>query len=297
MSDLEKKRIATAETLSEALPYMKEFSGNTFVIKFGGNAMGDSELTTSFSQNIVLMKQVGINPIIVHGGGPQIGEMLDRLNIKTNFIDGLRVTDKNTVEIVEMVLCGKINKEIVQSINNVGGTAVGISGKDSKLIKAKRLTKIDYKSDSRIENILDLGYVGEPNSINPYILNIFEKSDIIPVVAPIGVGEDGETYNINADTVAGAIASTIKATKLIILTDVKGVLDEKGKLIEEINIKLAKDLMNQNIFSEGMIPKIETCISALNNGTDAVHILDGRIKNAMILEVFTEKGIGTKIVP
>ncbi len=297
MSDLEKKRIATAETLSEALPYMKEFSGNTFVIKFGGNAMGDSELTTSFSQNIVLMKQVGINPIIVHGGGPQIGEMLDRLNIKTNFIDGLRVTDKNTVEIVEMVLCGKINKEIVQSINNVGGTAVGISGKDSKLIKAKRLTKKDYKSDSRIENILDLGYVGEPNSINPYILNIFEKSDIIPVVAPIGVGEDGETYNINADTVAGAIASTIKATKLIILTDVKGVLDEKGKLIEEINIKLAKDLMNQNIFSEGMIPKIETCISALNNGTDAVHILDGRIKNAMILEVFTEKGIGTKIVP
>tara|TARA_Y100001970_G_C14245911_1_gene868190 strand:+ start:2771 stop:3664 length:894 start_codon:yes stop_codon:yes gene_type:complete len=297
LSDLEKKRIATAETLSEALPYMKEFNGNTFVIKFGGNAMGDSDLTKSFSQNIVLMKQVGINPIVVHGGGPQIGNMLEKLDIETNFIDGLRVTDKITVEVVEMVLCGKINKEIVQSINNAGGTAVGISGKDSKLINAKRLTKKNYKSDSRIEKILDLGYVGEPNLINPYILNIFEKSDIIPVIAPIGVGDDGETYNINADTVAGAIASSIKATKLIILTDVKGVLDEKGDLIEEIDIKFAKELMARNIFSEGMIPKIETCVSALNSGTEAVHILDGRIKNAMILEVFTEKGIGTKMVP
>ncbi len=297
MSELEKKRIATAETLSEALPYMKEFNGNTFVIKFGGNAMGDAEMTQSFSQNIVLMKQVGINPIVVHGGGPQIGNMLKKLDIETNFVDGLRVTDKTTVEIVEMVLCGKINKEIVQSINNAGGTAVGISGKDSKLINAKRLTKKNYETDSSIEKILDLGYVGEPNSINPYILNIFEKSDIIPVIAPIGIGDDGQTYNINADTVAGAIASAIKATKLIILTDVKGVLDEKGILIEEIDINFARDLMSRNIFSEGMIPKIETCVSALNSGTEAVHILDGRIKNAMILEVFTEKGIGTKMVP
>tara|TARA_Y100000589_G_scaffold332333_1_gene391892 strand:+ start:4890 stop:5783 length:894 start_codon:yes stop_codon:yes gene_type:complete len=297
VSELEKKRIATAETLSEALPYMKEFNGNTFVIKFGGNAMGDAEMTQSFSQNIVLMKQVGINPIVVHGGGPQIGNMLKKLDIETNFVDGLRVTDKTTVEIVEMVLCGKINKEIVQSINNAGGTAVGISGKDSKLINAKRLTKKNYETDSSIEKILDLGYVGEPNSINPYILNIFEKSDIIPVIAPIGIGDDGQTYNINADTVAGAIASAIKATKLIILTDVKGVLDEKGILIEEIDINFARDLMSRNIFSEGMIPKIETCVSALNSGTEAVHILDGRIKNAMILEVFTEKGIGTKMVP
>ncbi|MBL42798.1 MAG: acetylglutamate kinase [Rhodospirillaceae bacterium] len=276
---------------------MKEFNGNTFVIKFGGNAMGDAEMTQSFSQNIVLMKQVGINPIVVHGGGPQIGNMLKKLDIETNFVDGLRVTDKTTVEIVEMVLCGKINKEIVQSINNAGGTAVGISGKDSKLINAKRLTKKNYETDSSIEKILDLGYVGEPNSINPYILNIFEKSDIIPVIAPIGIGDDGQTYNINADTVAGAIASAIKATKLIILTDVKGVLDEKGILIEEIDINFARDLMSRNIFSEGMIPKIETCVSALNSGTEAVHILDGRIKNAMILEVFTEKGIGTKMVP
>ena len=297
MSDIEKKRIETAETLSEALPYMKEFSGNTFVIKFGGNAMGSPELTKSFSQNIVLMKQVGINPIIVHGGGPQIGTMLSRLNIQTNFVDGLRVTDKNTVEIVEMVLSGKINKELVESLNNAGGTAEGISGKDSKLIVAQRHTKKNYKSDSRIENILDLGYVGEPKFINPYILNIFEKSDIIPVIAPIGVGEDGETYNINADTVAGAIASSINARKLIILTDVKGVLDDNGNLIAQLNIDLAKKLMKENTISEGMIPKIETCLSALDNGTEAVHILDGRIKNALILEVFTEKGIGTKMVP
>ena len=297
MSDIEKKRIETAETLSEALPYMKEFSGNTFVIKFGGNAMGDPDLTKSFSENIVLMKQVGINPIVVHGGGPQIGKMLTRLNIQTNFIDGLRVTDKNTVEIVEMVLSGKINKEIVESLNNAGGTAVGISGKDSKLIIAQRLNKKNHKSDSRIENILDLGYVGEPKSINPYILNIFEKSDIIPVIAPIGIGEDGETYNINADTVAGAIASSINARKLIILTDVKGVLDEHGNLLEQLNIQIARQLIKKNTISEGMIPKIETCLSALDNGTEAVHILDGRIKNAMILEVFTEKGIGTKMVP
>mgnify|MGYP001345429051 FL=1 len=297
MSDIEKKRIETAETLSEALPYMKEFSGNTFVIKFGGNAMGDPDLTRSFSENIVLMKQVGINPIVIHGGGPQIGKMLTRLNIQTNFIDGLRVTDKNTVEIVEMVLSGKINKEIVESLNNAGGTAVGISGKDSKLIIAQRLNKKNHKSDSRIENILDLGYVGEPKSINPYILNIFEKSDIIPVIAPIGIGEDGETYNINADTVAGAIASSINARKLIILTDVKGVFDEHGNLLEQLNIQLARQLIKKNTISEGMIPKIETCLSALDNGTEAVHILDGRIKNAMILEVFTEKGIGTKMVP
>tara|TARA_B100002051_G_C16737981_1_gene642444 strand:- start:721 stop:1614 length:894 start_codon:yes stop_codon:yes gene_type:complete len=297
VSDIEKKRIETAETLSEALPYMKEFSGNTFVIKFGGNAMGDPDLTRSFSENIVLMKQVGINPIVIHGGGPQIGKMLTRLNIQTNFIDGLRVTDKNTVEIVEMVLSGKINKEIVESLNNAGGTAVGISGKDSKLIIAQRLNKKNHKSDSRIENILDLGYVGEPKSINPYILNIFEKSDIIPVIAPIGIGEDGETYNINADTVAGAIASSINARKLIILTDVKGVFDEHGNLLEQLNIQLARQLIKKNTISEGMIPKIETCLSALDNGTEAVHILDGRIKNAMILEVFTEKGIGTKMVP
>ncbi len=296
MSQLENKRLETAATLSEALPYMKEFSGDTFVIKFGGNAMGDTDLTESFSQNIVLMKQVGINPIVVHGGGPQIGKMLKRLNIKTNFVDGLRVTDKGTVEIVEMVLSGKINKEIVESINNCGGIAVGISGKDSNLIKAQRLTKKSHKSDSSIENILDLGFVGEPKSINPYILNIFEKSDIIPVIAPIGVGEDGETYNINADTVAGAIASSIKARKLIILTDVKGVLDKDKKLVEQLDIKTSKELMASNVISEGMIPKIQTCVSALNNGTEAVHVLDGRVKNALLLEVFTEKGIGTKII-
>tara|TARA_B100001559_G_C16419194_1_gene584244 strand:+ start:101 stop:994 length:894 start_codon:yes stop_codon:yes gene_type:complete len=296
LSQLENKRLETAATLSEALPYMKEFSGDTFVIKFGGNAMGDTDLTESFSQNIVLMKQVGINPIVVHGGGPQIGKMLKRLNIKTNFVDGLRVTDKGTVEIVEMVLSGKINKEIVESINNCGGIAVGISGKDSNLIKAQRLTKKSHKSDSSIENILDLGFVGEPKSINPYILNIFEKSDIIPVIAPIGVGEDGETYNINADTVAGAIASSIKARKLIILTDVKGVLDKDKKLVEQLDIKTSKELMASNVISEGMIPKIQTCVSALNNGTEAVHVLDGRVKNALLLEVFTEKGIGTKII-
>lgn len=295
MPSIDKKLKITANTLSEALPYMREFAGQNFVIKFGGHAMGNKNLTQTFAQDIVLMKQVGINPVIVHGGGPQIGQMLDRLNIKSSFVDGLRITDESTVEIVEMVLSGSINKNIVESIISAGGNAVGISGKDGDLINSKKLTRVRRDPDSNIEKILDLGFVGEPTRINPYILNTFEKSDIIPVIAPIGKGKDGKTYNINADTAAGAIAAEINATKLIMLTDVTGVLDKSNELINKLNLEEAGQLLSNNTITDGMIPKLETCISAIENGAKAAHILDGKIEHVLLLEVFTDKGIGTKI--
>ncbi|MDC0073936.1 acetylglutamate kinase [Alphaproteobacteria bacterium] len=274
---------------------MKEFSGQTFVVKFGGHAMGDENLYAKFAQDIVLMKQVGINPVVVHGGGPQIGEMLNRLKIESSFIDGLRVTDKTTVEIVEMVLSGSINKKLVESLNQAGGHAVGISGKDDNLIFAERLDSIKNQTDSNIEKALDLGYVGEPKRINPNILKIFEQSDIIPVIAPIGIGEKGETYNINADTVAGAIASSLKATKLIILTDVEGIIDKNNNLINKLSYADAQKILKNGTISGGMIPKIETCLSAISNGAEAVHILNGKTEHVILLEVFTDNGVGTKI--
>jgi acetylglutamate kinase len=287
---LEKSRI-----LSEALPYMKKFNGETFVIKFGGSAMGDVELAKKFARDVVLLKQVGINPIVVHGGGPQIGAMLERLRIKSEFIDGLRVTDKATVEIVEMVLCGNINKKIVQDINEAGGTAIGLCGKDANLIKARRVRKTKRDPESNIEKILDLGFVGEPTFINPDILVSFEETDIIPVIAPIGIDENGETYNINADTAAGAIAAALVAQKLIMMTDVNGVLDKNKQLVSKISSSKIKKMISEGSMSGGMIPKVETCMKAILNNVEAAHIVNGKIPHVLLLEIFTEHGSGTMI--
>ena len=287
--------LAKARTLSEALPYMRRYSGRTFVIKYGGHAMGDESLGELFARDVVLLKQVGINPVVVHGGGPQIGAMLDRLKIKSSFVDGLRVTDKETVDIVEMVLSGSINKQIVSAINNQGGKAVGLSGKDANLISARKLRRTQRDTDSNIEKILDLGFVGEPYQVNPQILETFEKSDIIPVIAPIGVGRNGETYNINADTAAGAVAAALGATRLFLLTDVAGVLDKQKNLISDMSLEDARGYMTDGTISGGMIPKIETCISAVEQGVDAAVILDGRVPHALLLEIFTEGGAGTLI--
>lgn len=287
--------LKTVATLSEALPYMRQFSGETFVIKYGGHAMGDAAIGRKFAEDIVLLKQVGINPIVVHGGGPQIGAMLERLKIQSSFVDGLRVTDSATVEIVEMVLSGSINKQLVSEINAAGGVAVGLSGKDGNLIEARKLRRSARDPDSNIEKILDLGFVGEPVRINPVIIQEFAESDIIPVIAPIGIGDKGETFNINADTAAGAIAAALAAAKLMILTDVPGVLNKSGELISELSVREARKLTKDKIISGGMIPKIETCIHALENDTEAAHILDGRLPHVLLLETFTKYGAGTMI--
>ena len=284
-----------AGILSDALPYMREFAGETVVIKYGGHAMGDKSLAANFARDIVLLKQVGMNPVIVHGGGPQIGEMLDRLKIQSTFVDGLRVTDAATVDIVEMVLCGSINKQIVTAINGAGGFAVGLSGKDGNLIKARKLRRSKKDPGSNIEKILDLGFVGEPEDVNPHILKTLEESDIIPVIAPIGVGSSGETYNINADTSAGAIASALGAARLLMLTDVPGVLSDTKQLMPEITVERAKTLIQTGTISGGMIPKVETCLNAVERGVDAAVILDGRVPHAVLLELFTPHGAGTLI--
>jgi len=287
--------LKTASTLSEALPYMRQFADETFVIKYGGHAMGDASLARKFAEDIVLLKQVGINPIVVHGGGPQIEKMLERLKIQSSFVDGLRVSDSITVEIVEMVLCGSINKHIVSEINAAGGMAVGISGKDGQLIEARKLRRSVKDPDSNIEKILDLGFVGEPVRINPTLLQEFAESNIIPVIAPIGIGEKGETFNINADTAAGAIAAALAAAKLMILTDVAGVLDKSKELISELTVREAKKLMKDGTIHGGMIPKLETCIHAIENDVEAAHILDGRLPHVLLLETFTKYGAGTMI--
>ena len=289
------EQLHTARTLAEALPYMRRFTGQTFVIKYGGHAMGDAQLAEKFARDVVLMKQVGIHPVVVHGGGPQIGAMLDRLKIKSSFIDGLRVTDSETVDIVEMVLSGSINKAVVTAINSAGGTAVGISGKDGRLIEAAKLQRTTRDPDSNIEKVLDLGFVGEPVNINPKLLETFVRSDLIPVIAPIGVGEGGETYNINADTAAGKIAATLQAAKLVMLTDIAGVLDENGELISRMTPERADELRRDGIIKGGMIPKLETCLNAVANGVGAAHILDGRLPHVLLLEAFTAAGVGTMI--
>ena len=289
--------LRTARTITEALPFMRRYAGRSFVIKYGGHAMGDEELAQVFANDIVLMKQVGIHPIVVHGGGPQIGRMLERLSVKSEFIDGLRVTDAETVEVVEMVLSGRINKQIVSTINAAGGKAIGLSGKDADLIKAIKLRRTSRDEDSNIEKILDLGFVGEPSHVNPRILSSLEESGAIPVIAPIGVGADGQTYNINADTVAGAVAQAVGASRLLLLTDVVGVLDAEGQLITDPTISQIKQLMADGTISGGMIPKIETCMQAVSNGVEAAVILDGRMPHVMLLEIFTDRGIGTLIKP
>lgn len=285
-----------AEVLCEALPYMRKFAGETFVIKFGGSAMGGSKSLKNFAKNVVLLKQVGINPVIVHGGGPQIGSMLDKLNMKSSFIDGLRVTDSDTVNVVEMVLAGSINKMIVSEINAASGKAVGICGKDGGLIKAKKLSRTKKDPDSNIEKILNLGFVGEPYMVDPEILGIFEDSDIIPVIAPIGLGDNGETFNINADTVAGAIAAAVNASKLIILSDVDGVMLPNGELVSYLNIVTARKMIKDGVISGGMIPKVETCIEALESEVGYAHILNGSVDNILLMEIFTESGAGTMIL-
>ena len=287
--------LAKARTLSEALPYMRQYSGRTFVIKYGGHAMENEELGHMFAKDIVLLKQVGINPIVVHGGGPQIGAMLKRLAIKSEFIDGLRVTDRETVEIVEMVLAGSINKQIVSMINAAGGKAIGLSGKDANLIQARKLRRTQRDEDSNIEKILDLGFVGEPHHIDPDILETLEQSDIIPVIAPIGVGKSGETFNVNADTAAGAIAGTMNACRFFLLTDVAGVLDKDKNLIADMTVEQARGLIADGTAKGGMIPKIETCVAAIEQGVEAAVILDGRVPHALLLEIFTEGGAGTLI--
>jgi len=291
-----KQWLRTAATISEALPYLRRFAGRTFVIKYGGHAMGDSDLARNFARDVVLLKHVGINPVVVHGGGPQIGRMLERLNIKSNFIDGLRVTDAATMEVAEMVLAGSINKEIVSTICAAGGIAVGISGKDGGLITCTRLARTVRDPDSNIEKVIDLGFVGEPTQVNVDVLKTLERSDIIPVIAPIGLGEDGETYNINADTAAGAIAAALHAAKLVMMTDVAGVLDGEKKLINRMSAQVAQDLTKKGVIQGGMIPKVETCLAAIAGNVDAAHILDGRVPHVLLLEIFTEHGTGTMIV-
>jgi acetylglutamate kinase len=284
-----------ARTLSEALPYMRRYSEETFVIKYGGHAMGDEDLAECFARNVVLIKQVGINPVVVHGGGPQIGKMLERLKIKSSFVDGLRVTDRDTVEIVEMVLSGSINKQIVTSISAAGGNAVGLSGKDGGLIRAEKLRRTHRETDSNIEKILDLGFVGEPTQVCPHVLESFEDTDIIPVIAPIGVGAKGETYNINADTAAGAIATAVGATRFLLLTDVPGVMDASGNVVSELTVSQTRQMVTDGVISGGMIPKVETCIHAVQGGVDAAVIIDGTVPNALLLEIFTDAGVGTLI--
>ena len=272
-------------TLIEVLPYMRRHAGATFVIKYGGHAMGEEHLAADFARDVVLMKQTGINPVVVHGGGPQIKAMLARLGIESRFVDGLRVTDAAAIEVVEMVLAGKINKEIVTAIQGAGGKAVGISGKDARLIQAKRLTR----------NGEDLGFVGEPETVDAGILDLLARSEIIPVVAPIGVGAGGETYNINADTAAGAVAGALKARRLLMLTDVKGVLGADKALLPWLSLADARRLIDTGVISGGMIPKVETCMAAVEAGVRAATILDGRVPHALLLELFTEHGIGTQI--
>ena len=284
-----------AAILSEALPYFRRYNGKTVVVKYGGHAMGDPEGGKRFAEDIVLLKQVGVDPIVVHGGGPQIGQMLERLKIKSSFVDGLRVTDRETVDIVEMVLSGSINKQLVSAINSAGGYAIGLSGKDADLIRARQLRRTKIDPDSHIERVLDLGFVGEPEAINTTVLETLKNSQIIPVIAPIGVGENDETYNINADTAAGAIAGAVKATRFLLLTDVAGVLDKDKKLISELSLAEARRLIADGTIAGGMIPKIETCADAIAAGVEAAVIVDGRVPHAVLLELFAEGGAGTLI--
>lgn len=292
---LRQKWLERAGILTEALPYMRRHAGHTFVIKYGGHAMGDAELAAVFARDVVLLKQVGINPVVVHGGGPQIGAMLERLKIKSDFVDGLRVTDAATVEIVEMVLSGQINKQIVASIADAGGRAVGLSGKDGGLIRVRKLERTVRDPDSNIEKVVDLGFVGDPDHVDPHILNVLRNTDIIPVIAPLGVDGNGQTFNINADTVAGAVAAALGATRLLLLTDVEGVMDKDGALIPEMTIRDAAARRQDGTLTGGMIPKVETCVDAVDKGVEASVILDGRVPHAILLELFTEHGSGTLI--
>lgn len=300
MNDSTASLLAKAETLIEALPYLKRYEGRTFVVKYGGHAMGDPALAQDFAEDIVLLKAVGINPVVVHGGGPQIGRMLKALGIESQFVNGLRVTDKATAEVAEMVLSGAINKELVSWISKAGGKAVGISGKDGALVtarkvEAQKLGKAIEDPDSGEAIVVDLGYVGEPDHIDTSILETLSSAGLIPVIAPIAVGHDGETYNINADTMAGAIAAAIGAARLFLLTDVPGVLDKDKNLLTDLTPADIEALAQDGTISGGMIPKLATCTHAVEAGCEAAVVLDGRVPHAMLLEFFTSKGAGTLI--
>ncbi len=280
--------------LAEAIPHLIRYDEQTVVVKFGGNAMGDEALFTAFAKDMVYLKQSGINPVVVHGGGPQIASMLAKLQMKSDFVHGLRVTDKPTVEVVEMVLSGKINKEIVSAINRQGGKAVGISGKDANLMIAKKITEM-HDPQSNLMQAVDIGYVGDPVEVNPHIVEVISKSDLIPVIAPVGISRDGETLNINADTFASALAARMQAKRLLLLTDVAGVLDKNKKLVSKLSIDEARALIKDGTISGGMIPKIEGCIEVVEAGVEGVVIIDGRVPHCVLLELFTEHGVGTLV--
>ncbi len=287
--------INKAKVLIEALPYIRRFYDKTIVIKYGGNAMIDEDLKKSFALDVVLMRYIGLNPVVVHGGSPQIGKVLDRMGKKTEFVEGMRVTDGETMDVVEMVLVGKVNKEIVGLINRHGGRAVGLSGKDGQLILAKKMSVSRRRGDGSPPETLDIGMVGEVDSINPSIILAMEERHFIPVIAPIGVGQGGESYNINADLVAGKIASALKAEKLILLTDVPGILDEGDQLIRTLDVRRARELLEKGVIIGGMIPKVQCCLDALQEGVIKTHIIDGRVEHTLLLEIFTDEGIGTQI--
>jgi acetylglutamate kinase len=287
--------LAKAETLTEALPYMQRYAGQTFVVKYGGHAMGDPELARDFAEDVVLMKMVGINPVVVHGGGPQIGAMLKAVGVESRFVDGLRVTDAETAKIAEMVLSGAINKELVGWIGQAGGRAVGISGKDGGFVTATKVQRTQKDPDSNIERAVDLGFVGEPSVVDRRILDTISAAGMIPVIAPIGQGEDGQTYNINADTMAGAVAAAMGAARLFLLTDVPGVLDKQGELLTDLNPAKVAALQSDGTISGGMIPKLETCLHAVEGGVEGAVILDGRVPHVMLLEIFTKRGAGTLV--
>jgi len=287
--------VQVASVLSKGLPYIQRFTGKTVVIKYGGNAMENEDLKSSFARDVVLMKLVGINPIVVHGGGPQIGELLARLNIESRFVNGMRVTDAQTMDVVEMVLGGQVNKEIVSLINAEGGTAIGLTGKDANLIRARKLEVVDRSPELERPEIIDIGRVGEVVSVNVGVIDMLTRGNVIPVIAPIGVGPDGKSYNINADLVAGKVAEAMKAEKLILLTNVSGLKSKEGKVLTGLTASQVNDLIEDGTIHGGMLPKIRCALNAVENGVRTSHIIDGRVANACLLEIFTDEGVGTLI--
>ena len=295
MSLSRKEAATTAQVISRALPYIQRFAGKTVVVKYGGNAMVDESLKQSFAGDIVLMKAVGINPVVVHGGGPQIGELLERLSIKSEFVDGMRVTDSKTMDVVEMVLGATINKEIVNLIGNAGGRAFGVTGKDGQLIRAKKLVVSHQTPEMSVPEIIDIGHVGEVESINKSVIDMLVQSGFIPVIAPIGVGKDGSSFNINADLVAGKVAEVLEAEKLILLTNVEGLQDKEGSILTGLTVERVDDLIADGTIYGGMLPKIRCALDAVKSGVSCAHIIDGRVEHAVMLEIFTDEGVGTLI--
>ena len=295
MAESNDRALDFARVLTEALPYIQRFHGKTVVIKYGGNAMVDEDLKRAFARDVVLLKLVGINPVVVHGGGPQISQLLERIGKKSEFVDGMRVTDRETMDVVEMVLGGLVNKEIVNLINSQGGRAVGLSGKDGSMIRARRMTFARHSPEAQAPEIIDLGHVGEVDQVDPQVVRTLDEKQFIPVIAPIGVGADGHTYNINADTVAGKLAITLGAEKLILLTNTTGVLDKKGVLLTGLSTADVEAYIADGTISGGMLPKIRCALDAVSSGVGGAHIIDGRVRHAVLLEIFTDSGVGTLI--